>query len=63
MKRMVGAKRVPKKKVARAKRAPTEKTAVTEESSAAQLAPGRFAPYGPGSARADADGTGPQAGS
>ncbi|BAV40127.1 hypothetical protein [Mycobacterium ulcerans] len=60
VKRMVGAKRVPKKKVARAKRAPTEKTAVTEESSAAQLAPGRFAPYGPGSARADADGTGPQ---
>ncbi|QUR68844.1 hypothetical protein [Mycobacterium spongiae] len=53
------AKTAPRKKIPVPRDTPTDQIPVSEESTAAHLARRPHAPYGPGSARADADGSGP----
>ncbi len=70
-KKIAVAKGSPTKKVPATKRSPTAKDSVTKESAkhkipvanespTTHIPTARFAPYGPGSARADADGGGPE---
>ncbi|MCV7146900.1 hypothetical protein [Mycobacterium riyadhense] len=66
-KKKAGAKRPPRKRIPAAKGAPTARIPVAKDvpteripvAKRASVSGARFAPYGPGSARAEADGSGP----